>query len=100
MQQNSDITIAPVLTPLDPHAPAAATGGIPADIYTEPAAIDPDTLANLGPLRAPRRCLTLSRRWSRETLTVIRCRHAAPEQGRVLSRASRSSMSEMHLGHG
>ncbi len=52
MQPNSDTTITPTFTTSAPAAPAAVTSGFPADIYTEPANISPDTLANLGPLRA------------------------------------------------
>jgi hypothetical protein len=49
MQQNSDTTITPTF---HTSTPAAGTAGFPGDIYTEPANASPDTLANLGPLRA------------------------------------------------
>jgi len=52
MQQNSDTTITPTFTTSDSNTAPAVTSGFPADIFTEPAVIDPNTLANLGPLRA------------------------------------------------
>ena len=65
-------------SPIVPYAPGMSS--YPHDIYTEPADIDPDTLANLGPLRA------LAGVWSGEHGVDIHPSEDGTEEDRYVER--------------